>query len=606
MYIQSKLCLFERRIVMADSSKMKKSKVPFFKSIPVQIVFFNILMLIVFNIVSYIVNDGLSSITDSAQNIINGVTNLVQKEGTVKEDLAKIDGTINSAIGLWQYYGDEDKQRIGNQLKGYEEEVTTLVKSIGEEFATYGDASATTQLDASSQALIANVDEVFNIMMTTGNGQVASEIITGEYATNMEGVKSGMETLDASIEALRSNVTVFMKQQRDKITVMNVTGMVVFIVCLLLNLYVSFFLITKVITRISDSVQDIISDINAGKGDLTTRINVKTGNELVFIRDGINEFIGTLQGVMKDVKSGTLILTDSADKMTSQIAAANDNITNTSAALEELSASMDNVSTTASHIKDQLNDVRDAVESINDEVASGKERAGEIQKEADAIKNEAMQKKENTGSKVEALSKTLDESVKESEQVNQIGELTKVILDIASQTNLLALNASIEAARAGEAGKGFAVVAQEISALADNSRQTAGNIQTISENVTRAVQDLSNNAIEVVDFINSTVIADYEAFVETGEKYESTAGIMNEILAAFTEKADSLDDTMHSMADSIISITDSVEESTQAINLSATNSTEIVGEIQEIGEAMDNNNQVTNKLSDSTRKFINV
>ncbi len=591
---------------MADSSKTKKSKVPFFKSIPVQIVFFNVLMLIVFNVVSYIVNDGISSITTSSQGILNGVTALIQREGKVKEDIAKMDGTIQSALGLWQYYGDEDKQRIGTNLKTYEDDIITNVKSIGEEFAQYGNTEATAQLESSAQAVIDNVDEVYNIMMTSGDGLAASEILTGAYITNMAGVESGMDTLDASVESLKSNITTYMQQQRDKITVMNVTGMVVFIVCLLLNLYVSFFLITKVITRISDSVQDIISDINEGKGDLTTRINVKTGNELVFIRDGINEFIGTLQGVMKDVKSGTLILTDSADKMTSQIAAANDNITNTSAALEELSASMDNVSTTASQIKDQLNDVRDAVESINDEVASGKERAGEIQKEADAIKNEAMQKKENTGSRVEALSKTLDESVKESEQVNQIGELTKVILDIASQTNLLALNASIEAARAGEAGKGFAVVAQEISALADNSRQTAGNIQTISENVTKAVQDLSNNAIEVVDFINSTVIADYEAFVETGEKYENTAEIMNEILAAFTEKADSLDNTMHSMADSIITITDSVEESTQAISLSASNSTEIVGEIQEIGEAMDNNNQVTNKLSDSTRKFINV
>ena len=591
---------------MSRTTENKKNKVSFFKSIPVQILFFNILMLLVFNIVSYIVNDGISSMSNSAQGIIAGVTELVHKEGTVKEDLARIDGTTQSALGLWSYYTDADKERIVSELKSYESEVTTLVKEIGDEFIIYGNPNATTQLDASAKALIANVDEVFNIMMTTGDGRVASEILTGDYVTNMEGVKAGMTTLDASVDALQGNVLNYMAQSKSKITVMNVTGMVVFIVCLLLNLYVSFVLITKVIVKISDSVQEIINDINAGKGDLTARVNVKTGNELVFIRDGINDFIETLQGVMKDVKSGTLILTDSADKMTSQIALANDNITNTSAALEELSASMDNVSTTASHIKEQLNDVRDAVESINDEVASGKERAGEIQKEADTIKNEAMQKKENTGARVEALSKTLDESVKESEQVNQIGELTKVILDIASQTNLLALNASIEAARAGEAGKGFAVVAQEISALADNSRQTAGNIQTISENVTKAVQELSNNAIEVVDFINNTVIADYEAFVETGEKYESTAEIMNEILEGFTEKADSLDNTMHSMADSILTITDSVEESTQAISLSASNSTEIVGEIQEIGEAMDNNNQVTNKLSDSTKKFINV
>jgi methyl-accepting chemotaxis protein len=267
---------------------------------------------------------------------------------------------------------------------------------------------------------------------------------------------------------------------------------------------------------------------------------------------------------------------------------------------------MDNVSTTAEHIKGQLDDVRGAVESINSEVSFGKEKAGAIRKEADAIKNEAMQKKQNTGARVETLSRTLDESVKDSEQVNQIAELTKVILDIASQTNLLALNASIEAARAGEAGKGFAVVAQEISALAENSRQTAGNIQTISGNVTQAVRSLSENAMEVVDFINTTVIGDYEAFVETGEKYENTAGIMTDILENFSDKADSLDETMHAMADSIITITDSVEESTQAISLSANNSADIVGEIQGIGDAMDNNNRVTSQLNDSTKKFVNL
>ncbi len=583
-----------------------KQKVKFYKSIPVQIVFFNILMLVVFNVVSFVVNDGISSMTTSAQGTLSGVSALLIKEGTVKEDVAKLDGTIQSAIGLWQYYGDADKQNISNKIKSAESEMQTLVKEIGAEFAQYGDSTATAKLEASSNALIANIDEVFNIMMTSGDGQAASAIITGEYVTNMQGVEDGFKVLDSSVEALQGNIIGFFQQQRNKVTTMNVVGMVVFIVCLLLNLYVSFVLITKVILRISGEVQDIIGNIKAGKGDLTTRVKTRTGNELIFIRDGINEFIGTLQEVMKEVKDGTRILTDSSDMMTSQIAAANDNITNTSAALQELSASMDNVSTTASHIKEQLNDVRDAVESINEEVAEGKDKANMIQKEADAIKNEAMQKKENTGARMEALSQTLDASVKESEQVNQIGELTKVILDIASQTNLLALNASIEAARAGEAGKGFAVVAQEISALAENSRQTAGNIQTISVNVTQAVKDLSNNAIEVVDFINSTVIADYEAFVETGEKYESTAGIMNEILEQFTEKADSLDETMHSMAESIISITDSVEESTQAISLSANNSADIVGEIQGIGDAMDNNNRVTNQLNDSTKKFVNL
>ncbi len=584
----------------------RTEKVKFYKSIPVQILFFNILMFLVFNVVSFVVNNGIAQMTDSVQNIMSGVTNLLRTEGQVREDIAVLDGTVQSMLGLWEYYGDADKQAVASRIASCESDIRKNIKSIGDEFATYGDPTATATLSTYAEGVMSNADQALNIMMTTGNGQEAAGIITGEYQTNYAQVQKGFDELDSHVEALQGNISTFISQQRNKITTMNITGMVIFVICLLLNLYVSFFLITKVITAISNDVQGIIRSINAGKGDLTTRIRVKTGNELVFIRDGINEFIETLQNVMKEVKDGTLILTDSSDRMTSQIAAANDNITNTSAALQELAASMDNVSTTAEHIKGQLDDVRGAVESINSEVSFGKEKAGAIRKEADAIKNEAMQKKQNTGARVETLSRTLDESVKDSEQVNQIAELTKVILDIASQTNLLALNASIEAARAGEAGKGFAVVAQEISALAENSRQTAGNIQTISGNVTQAVRSLSENAMEVVDFINTTVIGDYEAFVETGEKYENTAGIMTEILENFSDKADSLDETMHAMADSIITITDSVEESTQAINLSANNSTEIVGEIQGIGDAMDNNNRVTSQLSDSTRKFVNL
>ena len=148
--------------------------------------------------------------------------------------------------------------------------------------------------------------------------------------------------------------------------------------------------------------------------------------------------------------------------------------------------------------------------------------------------------------------------------------------------------------------EGFAVVAEEISALADNSRQTAGNIQTISNEVTDAVNTLSTNAMDVIQFINNDVLNDYDTFVETSDKYENTAVVMDEILDKFNRKADNLNIIMDKMADSVESITESVKESTQAINLSAANSTEIVGQIQGISEAMGENSKVTEQLSSST------
>ena len=207
---------------------------------------------------------------------------------------------------------------------------------------------------------------------------------------------------------------------------------------------------------------------------------------------------------------------------------------------------------------------------------------------------------------MEELSGVLEQSVKDSEKVAQINELTKVILDIASQTNLLALNASIEAARAGEAGKGFSVVAEEISSLADNSRQTAGNIQVISNEVTEAVKTLADNAMQVLDFINTTVLSDYDSYVGTGEKYEETAKIIHEMLDGISEQTQNLNGIMEEMADSVTSISDSVQEATKAISQSAESSQDIVDEISGISSAMDTNNDVTDKLNESTKQFINM
>ena len=201
------------------------------------------------------------------------------------------------------------------------------------------------------------------------------------------------------------------------------------------------------------------------------------------------------------------------------------------------------------------------------------------------------------------LSEVLEASVAESEQVNHISELTNEILEIANKTNLLALNASIEAARAGDAGKGFAVVADEISKLAANSKETAGNIQQISDIVTTAVRTLADNAIQVIEFINENVLADYDAYVETGAKYENTALLIEEMLVNFSSRANKLNEVVGDMTERINSISSSVQESSNAINMSAASSTEIVGEIQGINEAMEKNTEVTRQLNEQTQKF---
>ncbi|WP_026523766.1 methyl-accepting chemotaxis protein [Butyrivibrio sp. MB2005] len=589
---------------------MSERKGSFLQTIAFQNLAVNIVILIAVIIVTIIMINSMKTMKFTANTAsVNEAESLVQ-EAKLREKTLLIDGRLSALIGASSVEGVDQATLQGyvDDMKAAEAGIPEHVEYLKQSILVTQVADGQQQMDALEAALnsyLADANAIVDGCMS-GDLQTVYGILGSTYYANMGNMEACYDVAEASLVGLSNGLDAYLQISLDTATKKAVIGIIVIIVCIVVGMILSITRVSKKISAISGEVVSIIDNINAGKGDLTARINTKTKTELESIVDGINQFIGTLQNIIRDVKDGTVILRTSSDEMTEQIQRASDNITNTSAALQELSASMDTVSETAELINGKLEEVKEAADDIRNEAAAGTETAGNIKVEADNIKSEATNKKENTGAKITELGEVLKSSVKDSEKVSQINELTNVILDIASQTNLLALNASIEAARAGEAGKGFAVVAEEISALAENSRQTAGNIQVISNEVTNAVKTLSNNALEVIDFITDTVIADYDAFVETGDKYEQAAILMDEMLGKFSDKADNLNVIMERMADSVESITESVKQSSEAIGLSANNSTEIVGEIQGIDNAMSENNRVTERLGESTSIFENL
>lgn len=111
----------------------------------------------------------------------------------------------------------------------------------------------------------------------------------------------------------------------------------------------------------------------------------------------------------------------------------------------------------------------------------------------------------------------IDEKIEKSKAVEQIDSLTQEIIGITEQTQLLALNASIEAARAGEAGKGFAVVAQEINKLAEDSEETANQINSVSQLVITAVNELAAEAGKMADFVEQVAMKGYDELLITAK-----------------------------------------------------------------------------------------
>jgi len=381
------------------------------------------------------------------------------------------------------------------------------------------------------------------------------------------------------------------------------------VVVLLLGLVLTFFLsksIVKPLKNASASLNKMIADIEDGNGDLTTRIPVKGKDECAQIITGINEYTEVLQNVTRKIKEGTSDLNSSMANVMSSITTSNDQATDTSAIMEELAASMQEVDNTTNNIKNYMDNVVESVNSIYDEASEGLSFSKEINNRAEELKNTSESSQKNTQAMIKSITETLQASIENSRNVEKINDLTNDILSIASQTNLLALNASIEAARAGEAGKGFAVVADEIRQLADNSKETAGSIQQVSDLVTDAVNELVLNANKLLDYMNKNVSEDYGRMVETGDAYVGDASQIGNIMASFQNKTDEIKAKITDALELLNGASRSISESAEGVTMAAQNTTELVKAISEIDSEMYNNREVTTELSDEIARFRNV
>ena len=364
--------------------------------------------------------------------------------------------------------------------------------------------------------------------------------------------------------------------------------------------------IAKPAREASKELDDIVVKLQEGRGDLTQRINSKSQDEIGQLAGGVDKFIDILQVLMLKIQKASERMKDSVGEISGQIDDSNRSAMNVSAATEELAASMEEISATIDQIAQNSSDILGQIQGIRDRANSGVEDMNNIKEHAEQMHTEAMASKQATEDTFAKMGGTLRTAVEASKSVEQINELTGNILDIASQTNLLALNASIEAARAGEAGKGFAVVADEIRQLADDSRETANSIQSISGIVTEAVTSLSDNATEMIEFVNSNIMEDYEKFVQIISEYQRDTVEMSRTLSGFADETVEITGTMDSMNTGIDDISTTLEQSSLGITDVANEATQLVTAISAILEETHNNQNISDELQNEVNNFEKV
>ncbi|EJP6471033.1 methyl-accepting chemotaxis protein [Clostridium sp. L74] len=343
---------------------------------------------------------------------------------------------------------------------------------------------------------------------------------------------------------------------------------------------------------------------NMSEGDFNKKLNIKylkLKDELGNMFNNLENMQISIRGILKEVmvnSKDSIKSNEDAFVLIDKLASNVEQVTSTT---EEISASMEETAASAEEINATANEIEKSVNLIANKIGETFIKSEEISNKANKLKTDAENSRKEAFDLYKNNEKELSEAIERSKSVEKINILSDAILKITEQTNLLALNAAIEAARAGEAGKGFSVVAEEIRKLAEQSNNTASEIQEITKIVVNAVENLANNSNKILKFIDGKVVKDYENLVTIGEMYSSDAEYYKEVSEDISTTARELLVSMKNIIESINSVTiaaNEVADGTSNIAKSTNNILEQSNNVKcKSEESMSNSEKLLNSIS---------
>lgn len=490
----------------------------------------------------------------------------------ILQDIADMEQQIEE-FGALLSEGDERKEALDSasaELVKYRKTVESLLVTSAEN-KTQAYVSATSNLPMFNE----HIENYMNRML---------EITAQE----MEQAQGQMEQSAARVPGI--------------ISVASIALLVVVIVIMLgLRLWV-----IGPVKKATKQVDELVEGIRCNKGDITKRIHVGSRDEVGRLAIAINDLVAQMQIIIRAITEGCGQMEEKQADIISNVEKVNATADHTMQNLGIMSEGMQLVTGAIDGVQQDTGVLDHTVENMLEVAQNGRDYAADIKEKAGKMKATAVESKQEATLVMKEIDTAMTESIANSRQIHKITELTEEILGIAGTTNLLALNASIEAARAGEAGRGFAVVAEEIRKLADSSRESANNIQKISNRVVESVEELSENATRLLEFMNTRVMKDYDALEDTGSNYHEAADHVDEMMNEFRRKIDELLSVLQNVNTANTQMEATVGDSTEKLSAVEKNNQGLQQEMKDISYAVEELAASVGQLKESIRCFTVV
>ncbi len=330
-------------------------------------------------------------------------------------------------------------------------------------------------------------------------------------------------------------------------------------------------------------------------GELTERLQSHGRDELGQLMESLNQMADNLSQLIGRIRSNSEKITSSSQNL----AATSEEFSSTSeeqaAAVEEVSATAEELSATAGKVSEATQQAVESVRKIRNHVDHLVESNLLVMQSLSELSNSSRM----AADKATYNQKQISEATAAMEQIEQatrkIGDFVQIITEISERTNLLSLNAAIEAARAGDAGRGFAVVAGEITRLADQTQDSAREVEQSIEATLGSIQNGVRTVHSVSENMN-IILNEVQNIDSQVKSIEGSASQHSDNVSGITESAQKVEKVIgeiHTGADEQKRATDEVERTMEDINRSsqsvsegAGNLANLAGDLSSLAEAM--------------------